>query len=111
MAELGRLAGAGSAWWIEVRFDVHACAERVVFDGDFYPSPDSSPPPVAARLLEALERQFSARTARDTVEPHALPPRLERPTLFLRRMLQIQFEMEHSKYAGADANQDKTKDD
>ncbi|GEM_PF-906405 len=111
MAELGRLAGAGSAWWIEVSFDVHAGGETVIFDVDFDPSLDALPPPVAERLLEALERQFSARTARDTVEPHALPPRLERPTLFLRRMLQIQFEMEHSKYAGADANQDKTKDD
>jgi hypothetical protein len=98
MGEFKRLADVEAALWFEVIFDVTAGGKAMIFDVDYDPPLESLPPVVRAYLMEALAGRFSGISTFDMATQHILPPRIERPALFLRRMLQIQFEMEQSKY-------------
>lgn len=98
LSELKRLADVEAALWFEVVFDVTVDGKAILYDVDYDPPLESLPPPLQECLIEALARRFSGLTTADADTKNISPPRIERPALFLRRMLQIQFEMEQSKY-------------
>ena len=95
-----RLAGHPGVRWF-----VATCAEADgilrIFDVDPDPALDWLPPTYQAWLLEAVAVRLSGygETSDLRSAPADAPPAsAERPALFLRRMLQILFEMEESKY-------------
>ena len=102
VSEFKRLADVEGALLFEVNFDVTADGKVIIFCVDYDPPLESLPPSVQAHLLEALSRRLLGFTAADGTAQHLLPTRVERPVLFLRRMLQLQFEMEQSKYQDAE---------
>jgi hypothetical protein len=103
ISEFKRLADVEAALLFEVIFDVAADGKVTFFGVDYDPPLESLPPSVQAYLIEALSRRLSGSTTADMTAQHLLPARVERPVLFLRRMLQFQFEMEQSKYQDAES--------
>lgn len=86
-------AAALGAGWAMVLW-VNGADGPVLYDIDVDPVLDSLPPSLAAVLVEHLAAALLRRPA----PTPAAPPPAERPTLFLRRMLRILFEIEATKH-------------
>ena len=98
----------GSAWrgspglrWAAVTSMRDKAGRTVIYDID--PDPDISwlPEPLRDWLKQCVARRLLDREPDRRYAP-AVGMRLQRPALFLRRMLQIQYEMEDSKYPSGD---------
>ncbi|MCW8132495.1 MAG: hypothetical protein KIS92_19260 [Planctomycetota bacterium] len=94
-AALARAAELVQGRWLEVQF-VQAGDETWIFDLEADPDLEALPAELQARLTERLA---AALTGHPVAEPTPDAEPLERPTMFLRRMLRILFEFEESKYS------------
>lgn len=93
----------GARWFV---LTAVACGEGLrLYDIDPDPSLDWLPAPYQAWLLERIARRLAG--VEDPLDQkclQGLPAKGERPALFLRRMLQILFDMEQSKYPEEEAD-------
>lgn len=87
--------------WMQVTFAMKG-GGALVYEVDPDPRFDWLPAPLRDWLVDACALRLLGLEPDAAFRP-VVGTRLERPALFLRRMLQIQFEMEGSKYPDADS--------
>ena len=92
-----RRAAIATGWpWVQLTFTVTGGTLRV-YEADPDPMFEWLPAVLKTWLIEACACKLLGHEPDLATRP-AVGTRLERPALFLRRMLQIQFDMERSKY-------------
>ena len=89
------------AGWMAATLMRRDDGEFVVYDLDTDPDLGWLPTPLRDWLLACLANRLLGRNRDSGTMPES-GLRLQRPALFLRRMLQIQYEMEDSKYPAGD---------